>query len=94
MAGVLGLPQSHLASDLVGQPQERLNKEVAAATTSSASSPTTAPSSASSAPCSPNDTTNGSRGKRYLGLEVLARFRTANTDPTEQRKPPPAALTA
>jgi transposase-like protein len=40
-------------------PQERLNKESAAAPTSSGSSPTEPRSSASSAPCSPSKPTNG-----------------------------------
>ena len=40
-------------------PQERLNREIRRAPTWSASSPTATRSSASSAPCSPNNTTNG-----------------------------------
>ncbi len=54
--------------------------------TSSGSSQTGLPSSASSAPCWPSSTGVRAEGRRYLGLDVLARPKAVNATETEETK--------
>ena len=68
-------------------PRSGSTERSGAAPTSSASSPTAPPSSASSAPCLAEQHDEWTEGRRYLGLDVLARARAALTSTDDQPSP-------